>query len=149
MNAKQLRTEIIKPALVMIGLYSKPAEDLVFGTACIESHCGEYLCQLNGPAVGIFQMEPATHDDIYKNFLKYKPDLKARVMKLFAPGLSAAENLKSNLMYAAAMCRIHYLRVSQPIPENRREQAEYWKKYYNTSKGKGSVEKYLEAYQGE
>lgn len=148
MNAKQLRTEIIRPALVAVGLYSKPAEDLVFGTACVESNCGEYLRQINGPALGFFQMEPATHDDIYKNFLKYKPDLKARVMKLSAPGLSAAENLKSNLMYAAAMCRIHYLRVSQPIPEDLQGQAEYWKKYYNTAKGKGSVEKYLDAYQG-
>lgn len=148
MNAKQLRTEIIRPALVAVGLYSKPAEDLVFGTACVESNCGEYLRQINGPALGVFQMEPATHDDIYKNFLKYKQDLKARVMKLSAPGLSAAENLKSNLMYAAAMCRIHYLRVSQPIPEDLQGQAEYWKKYYNTAKGKGSVEKYLDAYQG-
>lgn len=149
MNAKQLRSEIIRPALVAVGLYSKPAENLVFGTACVESQCGEYICQLNGPAVGIFQMEPATHDDIYKNFLKYKPELKAKVMKLFAPGLSVAENLKSNLMYAAAMCRIHYLRVSQPIPEDLQSQAEYWKKYYNTAKGRGSVKKYLDAYQGE
>ncbi len=149
MDTKQLRIEIIKPALVFIGHYSKPAEDLVFGTACVESQCGEYICQLNGPAVGIFQMEPATHDDIYVNFLKYKPELKAKVMKLFAPGLSVAENLKSNLMYAAAMCRIHYLRVSIPIPNDLQGQAEYWKKYYNTAKGKGSVEKYLKAYKGE
>lgn len=40
MNAKQLRTEIIRPALVAVGLYSKPAEDIVFGTACVESNMG-------------------------------------------------------------------------------------------------------------
>lgn len=149
MDAKQLRNEIIKPALVAVGLYSKPAEDLVFGTACVESNCGEYLRQINGPALGIFQMEPATHDDIYKNFLKYKPELKARVMRLFSPGLSVSENLKSNLMYAAAMCRIYYLRAPLPIPEDLQGQAEYWKKYYNTVKGKGSVEKYIAAYREE
>lgn len=149
MNPKQLRNEVIKPALVAIGLYSKQAEDLVFGTACVESQCGEFICQINGPAVGIFQMEPATHEDIYKNFLKYKPELKAKVMKLASPGLTAAENLKSNLIYAAAMCRIYYLRAPLPVPEDLHGQAEYWKKFYNTSKGKGSVQKYLDAYKGE
>ena len=144
---KQLREVIIKPVLETLGLYSKEAEDLLYGTACVESGCGEYIVQVGkGPAKGIFQMEPATARDIYANFLKYKPDLQARVDALRCDGLSLEENLTGNLYYATAMCRVHYLRQPGAIPKDSYGQARYWKDFYNTALGKGTVEKYLKAY---
>lgn len=144
---KQIRQLIIKPVLETLGLYSKEAEDLLYGTACKESNCGEYISQYPaGPAKGIFQMEPATANDIYNNYLKYKPDLKARVDALRCDGLTLEENLMGNLYYAAAMCRVHYLRQPGAIPKDLQGQAEYWKKYYNTSGGKGMAAEYVKAY---
>lgn len=147
MNHRQLRNLVIKPALKSIGCYSPSAESLVFGTACVESNCGEWLRQNpNGPALGIFQMEMKTYNDIMKNYLNYRPDLKAKVLALFCEGMTAEENLICNLMFAAAMCRVHYLRFPAVIPSTIEGQAEHWKTFYNTVKGKGTPKKFIEAY---
>ena len=62
MKATQLREQVIAPALAKIDLFSPEAVALVLGTACVESQCGEYIKQMGkGPALGIFQIEPATY----------------------------------------------------------------------------------------
>ena len=54
---------VIEPVLKTLDLYSEDAVNLVLGTACVESECGRWLHQLGtGPALGIYQMEPDTHD---------------------------------------------------------------------------------------
>ena len=146
MDIKQLRVELIRPVLDKIGLWSKNAEDLLVGTACQESACGKYIRQLgckgNVGAFGIYQMELATHNDILANFLKYKPTLAEKVKALRIPTMSDAENLEYNLAYATAMCRVHYYRIPKPIPDGVYGQAQYWKEYYNTKFGKGTIEEY-------
>ena len=42
------------------------------------------------------------------------------------------------------MARLHYRRVPKPLPRTIEEQAVYWKSFYNTSKGRGTTEKFLE-----
>jgi hypothetical protein len=146
-NPKQLRELVIRPACEAIGLYSLAAEELLLGTACQESKCGTYLKQLGtGPALGIFQMEPRTHDDLWKNFVRSK-DLGAELIDLSIVAFDTpdADEMVWNLKYAAAMCRVHYYRVKAPLPAagDIPAQAAYWKKYYNTIKGAGTVEEYL------
>ena len=113
MNAKQLRELIIRPTLHALGMWSKPAEDLMLGTACQESHCGEYIRQLGCSgtigAFGVWQMEIATARDIYDNYLRYRPELKAAVERLRGAGQSIQDALISNLAYACALARIKYL----------------------------------------
>lgn len=150
MNGKQLRELVIRPTLYALGLWSREAEDLLFGTACQESHCGEYIRQLgcNGMvgAFGIYQMEIATARDIYDNYLKYKGDLHRKVETMRGTGQSVSDALIGNLAYATAMARIHYLRVPAAIPTTLDAQADYWKRHYNTYKGKGTPEEYIENY---
>jgi hypothetical protein len=137
---------VIRPVLKDLDLWSVEAEQLVLGTACQESKCGEYLVQLGGgPALGIYQMEPATHDDIWKNFLNYKVDLIDRLAAFYINGIS--KELIGNLYYATAMCRIHYLRVPEKIPVGLHPQAAYWKKYYNTPLGAGTVNEYINSWE--
>lgn len=108
-----------------------------------ESLGGKYIHQVKGPACGIYQMEPATARDILENYLSYKPDLATEVRNLYISRLSLEDNLTMNFAWATAMCRIHYLRVKEPIPSTLEERAAYWKKYYNTSKGKGFTYDYI------
>lgn len=68
-------------------------------------------------------------------------------MALYCEGMSAKQNLTCNLLFQAAVCRLIYLRVSEKIPNDLAGMANYWKKYYNTSKGKGTPEKFIEAYE--
>lgn len=137
---------VIRPVLKDLGLWSVPAEALVLGTACQESNCGLYLTQLgNGPALGIFQMEPRTHDDIWNRYLADRQDLAKKVnrWRICWGNGAGAEEMAGNLYYAAAMCRVHYLRVSEPIPDTLEGQAAYWKEYYNTPAGAGSASDYM------
>jgi len=149
-NASQLRKYIVIPELERLGLHSQAAEDLVMGTAAQESKLGEYLKQLgDGPARGIFQMEQATEKDIWLNYLKYKPKLREKVLVITStPTPYYTEEILYNLRYAAAMCRIHYLRQKERLPDHNDVEAlgEYWKTHYNTHLGRGTVEEFIRNY---
>ena len=153
-DPKQLRHYIIQPVLKDFGFYSKSAENLIFGTGCVESQCGKYIHQLNnGCALGIFQMEPSTHFDIWTNFLssKKRKKLVKQIYSYFQwkDMRPCAKELIHNLKYAALMCRIHYLRFEESLPayDDIIGLARYWKKYYNTKLGDGTVEKFIHDYE--
>lgn len=151
MKAEQLRTHIIQPVLKYLGYGGKNVEELLLLTAAQESAMGKYIHQLNGPALGIYQMEPQTHDDIWSNYLKYKSDLSTKVQKWNLNSSFPYDNayqMCGNLYYATAMARIHYLRVSEPIPEAGVgiRLAEYYKEYYNTHLGAATPDEALGNY---
>lgn len=138
----QLREQIVAPVLRYLDLYSKAAEQLVLGTALVESH-GSYLKQLGkGPALGLWQMEPATAYDIWHNYLTFNLGLGAKVAGLMT-ALDTDDEVEmiGNLYYGCAMCRVHYRRVKASLPEagDTLGLAHYWKSYYNTVKGAGNV----------
>lgn len=150
-DVSDLKQYIIRPPLEFLDLYSKEAESLILGTMAVESKLGLYLHQVNGVALGICQMEPNTHNDIWHCFLSAtsKQELSKKILLYF--GLSTrphAELMLYNLRYAIVMCRLHYLRFSKPLPQmdDIQGMAEYWKQYYNTPLGKGSIEDFVNSY---
>jgi hypothetical protein len=148
MQRQQLR-RLIEEVLKELELYSEAAVEQLMLTCAVESNLGTWLWQLETEtAQGIFQMEPTTEKDIWKNFLKYKPELAARVKEVAGDG-SDLFALKANLVYQIAMARVHYLRVKAPLPDanNVEAMAKYWKDHYNTKLGKGTVEKAVEHYE--
>lgn len=128
---------------------SDSAVNLLLGTAAQESHFGTYLRQLgNGPALGVFQMEPATLNDIWDNFIVYRsPEFQRALMDLGY--LKDAARLVYDLRYAAIMCRIHYYRVPEALPawNTVNGLAHYWKDHYNTHLGAGTVSEFEENYE--
>ena len=73
-DARQFRECIIRPTLRALEPeipHSLVAEELLMLTAAHESHLGTYLKQKGGPALGIYQMEPATYRDLHENFLRF------------------------------------------------------------------------------
>lgn len=135
-----LREHVVRPAIINLGLYSAAAENLLVGTALVESRA-RYLVQIQGPARGLWQMEPTTHDDIWANFLAFQPDLARRVRNC-AVRYNEPDEMIWNLRYAAAMARVHYRRVSEKLPQAHDAQgmAVYWKRYYNTLRGAGTID---------
>lgn len=144
-DAKQLKLYVIVPTLAKIGLYSDAAVNLLLGTCAQESQMGTYLKQINGPALGIYQCEPDTHDDIWDNYLKYKPELSAKVYSIDA---REETHLITNLAYATAIARIHYLRAPDALPEANdiESMAHYYKNYYNTANGAATIEQFIVNY---
>lgn len=144
MNANQLNCLIIDTLSKFDNLYIPEAVNLLMGTAAQESHLGRYIKQLgSGPALGIFQMEPATFRDIIDNYLAYKPALMAEVLKVCNVQYLEPECLMYNLRVAIVFCRLHYLRKPGRIPNTIEGMAAYWKKHYNTYLGKGTEEEFV------
>lgn len=153
-NAKQFRELIVRPTLKYLDPeipYSTEAEDLLVMTAAHESHLGTYIKQVNGPALGVYQMEPATHDDIWANFLKYQ----AKIFWVIDDLRHGSNNLVFDLRYATAMARVHYYRDKEAIPKEkdyptRSEYIDalgaYAKRVYNTELGKATAKQYVKDY---
>lgn len=144
----QLREHVIRPILRGMNAWSQAAENLLLGTAAQESHMGRYLVQIKGPALGIFQMEPATYQDHWWNFLRYREGLSARVRQSTGVRHGSAEHMIGNLYYAAAMARVHYLRVPEALPksDDLEALAGYWKQHFNTKLGSGTAEEFKRNY---
>lgn len=143
----QLLNHIIRPVLHDLDLWSPEAERLVLGTACKESECGRWLVQLGGgPALGVYQMEAATHADLWAHFIYGRDALRVKLNKICPEPDPPPSQLVGNLFYATAMCRIHYLRAPGAIPADLPGQAAYWKRVYNTPLGAGTVDEYISAW---
>lgn len=146
MEKKKLK-ELITSVLKELNLYSGDAVNLLMGTAAQESHLGKYRKQLGGgPALGIFQMEPATFNDIVNNYLRYKPELASRIERVARISRFKAEDIENNDLLAICMARVHYLRVREAIPFDLEGWARYWKRYFNTPLGKGTEEEFIANY---
>ncbi|MGX9962205.1 hypothetical protein ACVFYP_02720 [Roseomonas sp. F4] len=142
--------KVIDPALAAIALddpeATTAARQLLLGTALQESGL-KHLRQLanrdgtRGPAVGYFQMEPTTHDDIWVNFLDFRKALAARARAVagLASGHPKAELMVENHIYAAVMARLRYRRAPGKLPAagDVKAMGAYWKAHYNTPLGKG------------
>ena len=133
------------------GLCSGVSTNLILGTCAVESAFGTYLKQLRGgSALGCCQMELATEQDIWNNYLFYgRADKRKAIYKV--SGVRSASNngaMEWNLAYAICMCRLHYRRIKEPFPNpyDIVGMAKYWKSHWNTEKGKGTEQEFIQNY---
>jgi len=147
--AKEVRKFIIIPALNQTSLWSESAEILVYGTGWIETGY-DHIMQIGTPkngGVGPFQCQPSDYLDtriwLQNGFTK---GMMQRI--LFACSYSSlstdADILASNWKLAALMCRVHYYRIKEPLPQkdDAEGMAHYHFKYYNgNGEGKTNVER--------
>lgn len=142
LNVSQIKQYVIRPTLAQFPAKwdSEAAVVLLTGTMLVES-TGVYIEQLGGgPAIGVCQMEPATHDDCYNTFLNDAANLELLLaVKSFlatGPG-EALDQMHGNLFYAFAMARVKYIRARPALPAatDAVALAEYHKANYNSSLG--------------
>lgn len=148
-NIEQFRTLIIEPVLSKLQVYTKDAEELMVFTCAAESLGGTYLHQVKGSALGIYQMEPPTYTDIWINFILNRNSIATLMSMNFAcPKIPDPSRLIYDLHFATAMTRIHYMRVPMKIPSKDNIEGiwEYYKKFYNTNKGKAKKDEAIEKY---
>lgn len=146
--------------------YSDEAAMLLLGTAAVESRL-KYLEQLHGPALGLYQIEPATHEDLWRRYLARDEVLAGRVAALLSAEcqgdvttilrrsaepfpLRCHQELVYNLRYATAIARLVYYCAPEPLPPARLgAMARYWKDHYNTDEGRGRPRHFVERYPNE
>lgn len=138
LNITQFRQLIIKSSLNDLLLYSQEAEELLVFTCATESLGGTYLHQVNGPALGIYQMEPTTYNDIWQNYIYPNGALALRLFANFnISSVPSEDRLIYDLRFATAMARIHFRRIKSPLPLSNNLDSiwDYYKQYYNTLNG--------------
>ena len=146
-TAKTFQTKVVDAALRNLGLYGEGMADLLLGTALHESGGFKWNKQRGGgPARGYFQMEIATHDDIWANYLKYHKLLAGAVKKMVpAKQEATAQLMLTSDLYAAAMAAVHYKRKGVAVPSKYtvEDLAKLWKKSYNTLAGAGTTDEFV------
>ncbi|MFT8326680.1 hypothetical protein [Gluconobacter oxydans] len=139
LNLSQIKRLWIRPALQAIGLGDPAHLNIVTGIGLVESGY-VWLEQLNsGPAKGFWQMEPATHDDIWKNSLPApsRSRIASGLNRLLSGQPHAAGLMITLPLYGAAMCATKILLAPEPIPaaDDAAGQAQYHKRWYNSPLG--------------
>lgn len=149
-----LRKYVIEPTLAHLAgwnqrIKSEAAIRLLLMTAAHESRMGRFLHQQGGPALGIYQMEPFTHDDLW-SWIDGQDRLAKMVGALqCSAALHEHDELMGNLYYATAMARLLYWRRPEPLPDadDLVALAQYAKDHFNTRLGKATMADYAKAYQ--
>jgi hypothetical protein len=152
-DLSQLRLLVVRPTLQRLAAGaitpSLAAENLVLGTGLHESQY-TYLAQVGGgPALGFWQMEPATFADCWANYIAFRTPLRMALVGLCGGSQPAAEDMVTNLALACAMCRVRYARSPQALPDaaDAGALAAYWKLVYNTPAGAGVALQVIPAFQ--
>ena len=123
--------------------YRLPSSESAIRLLCMiaahESGDFHYVQQLRGPALSLFQIEPATFTDLCHY-------AKKRHFSINIELPSSPWRMVFDQRFAAGMARIFFLRFSEPIPDNLHAMADYAKQYWNTYLGKATAQQYFNAY---
>lgn len=153
MNKEQLVNLVIIPTLKEIpkGIGAKAVQAITMIIAH-ESKGGNYLKQIGGgPALGIIQMEPTTHNSIWDNgdsiwdnaLLLGIVSAEDHDQFLMPP----AERLIYDLRYNVFMARQYLFMDENPLPSTPYQMSAYLKDYWNSAGGAADSNSYLRDYE--
>lgn len=167
MDAQQLHDYIIEPTLKQMnylgGNYNtKESRFLLLCTAAIESNCGHYIKQIEGPALGIWQMEPNTYIDIWNNSdaihqLCVENLLSQTTDNFYIESKGVTNEMVYNPRYSCAMARLKYAMDIKQLPSLPESGVKglmatdayiyfsYYKRIYNTEIGASTFGKWIGA----
>lgn len=150
LNNTQFRVNLLRPTLQAIDMWSLAAENLLMGTAMVESSL-TYLKQIGGgPAVGLFMMEPLTYCDLAHRVRCYQAPINTKIIGLlkFLALPYEADFLIGNITAAIVMARLKYWFDSEPLPEAADfvALAALHKRVYNTALGATDLDKSTEIF---
>ncbi|MBL4826112.1 MAG: hypothetical protein JKY66_00095 [Spongiibacteraceae bacterium] len=136
----------ITPTIKKLGMWSEAAETILLMIACHESMGFRHRVQQGGPALSYFQIEPDTLDDLYTNYLAFRPEKQTMLDQYLPEGMSRLEALANDDAYACAAARLQLYRVPEALPEadDLEGLARYCKTHWNTDAGKATWQKYLD-----
>jgi hypothetical protein len=120
--AEELRSFVIRPTLEYLGERGDralAAENLLLGTAAQESELGFHLRVKRARGLGIYQITPQIHVNIWDRYLIDHPDLASSIRGLASQHEFLAHphaELATNLSYATAIAWMVYRRTHRIMP---------------------------------
>ena len=126
-----------------LNVSSVSAVNLLLGTMAVESDFGKYLWQIRGPALGAYQIEPATFRWLLERFSFVLDDQYGDISPV-----KLTNQLIYDLRLSTIIARLRYWVDPNPLPEadDIWGLARYWKRVYNTHKGAGTPEGFVSKY---
>lgn len=121
---------------------------LLVETAAAETLLGELRDPtMYAAGTGLTQVDKGTFD--WLKGLYANTSTAEAIQKRFNIDISRTQyqELETSPVLAMIFCRLRYLRAQGAIPDTLVGRAEYWKKWYNTSAGKGTVDGYIKKVQ--
>jgi len=135
-NIKEQTKEIVE---VLGG--GDDAYNLILETATAETALGKIDDRTIYAGIGICQFDKVPFQRIKDKSMRFR---KLILRKLGVDiKLVQWEHLRYNTFLSLLFCRLYYMAVQEAIPTTIEDRARYWKKYYNSSLGKGTPEHYL------
>ena len=124
------------------GEYANRVAKFLVEIAQVETNCGQYWDKTKYAGMGITQIDKIAFIDVKK---RTKRSVKETVLNEFGIDIDFMEwiELRHNPFLGLLVARLFLLLKKGDIPETIEGRAAYWKKHYNSSKGKGSEQKYL------
>ena len=144
----QFRYDIVVPTLNAIQIRSDCIVELLVFTCAVESAGGTYLKQMNGTALGIYQLEPASYTDLWVNYIMRKPDIiNLLSLNLNINRMPDPLDLITDLKLATICTVLFYKhRKANLITQDEDTLWTVYKEFYNTEKGKAAKDASIKAY---
>ena len=144
----QFRADILTPTLEALQIREIEFKELLVFTCATESAGGTYVKQINGDALGIYQLEPNTFSDLWYNYILRKPDIVNLLsLNLNIHRMPDLSEVITNLKLATALCALLYkYRKAQVKSIDAEDLWDVYKPLYNTVKGKAERETSIAAY---
>lgn len=120
------------------------APDQILETIAAETQMGTFPDTTTESGHGLTQFDQIGFDD---TVARAQPKDIALVEQKFGYKLKElnVKDLDEDPKLSIIMCRLKYKLRPEPIPKDVVSRAAYWKRFYNSSEGKGTVEHYLES----
>jgi len=147
-DIKQFRQCILSPTMEALQIRSPQLAELMVFTCATESAGGTYLKQIVGPALGIYQIEPATFTDVWINYILRKPDIVNLLsLNLGVHRMPMPTDVIHDLRLATATSLFLYIqRKAKPLDSSEETMWDLYKRLYNTVKGKATKDASIKAY---
>lgn len=120
------------------------AKKLLLEVSAAETDMGNAIDTSWLTGIGLMQFDKIGFDDVVLRTSRHKKDL---VMKCFGIDINRVvhTDLRWNPLLSIIFARLKFLLVPASIPSTQTERANYWKKWYNSSLGKGTPEHYMKS----
>ncbi len=121
---------------------SRDVEEMIIETAIVETHGGEYKDPTHYAGMGLTKIDQVPFQDIKDR--ANESDVN-KIFKAFSINIKHVDwvELRHNPFLALLFTRLFYKKIPEKIPNSIKARAFYWKKYYNSSLGKGTEEHYI------
>ncbi|MDZ7795524.1 MAG: hypothetical protein U5N56_00060 [Candidatus Marinimicrobia bacterium] len=116
---------------------------MVAESIAAETQMGTYPDDTLMTGMGIAQHEKVCFEDTKKHSMKHRDMIYEKLGVDIR--LVEYEHLRYNVFLSVLFCRLAYKRISAAIPDTLEGRAKYWKQNYNTYKGAGTVQHYIES----